>query len=308
MFMKSREGQVFSNRRRKSSFRRRCRRGLEALEDRRLLATTHLSDFGTGVGDDLDIDVSAALEGGDPVDSYTFVLEPGDIFGANVDDNADTLEFFDPDDDLLIESDFDIGVVPDAIADGTLLPYGGNANAWYVVSESGTYQLDVSGPTGDYDLELRVYRPELERQAIGNVQYLYLDFDGETIDADAIFGSGNTNASLDGIDDFLTDWGLVAGDEDDVIDAIIDVVEENFDDLKKQLKFFADVLMKKKFDSTLKMDLPDDPLLIRADMWTEMHYIAKIMQACGDGSILIWRVELAVGENEDKVRAREQGK
>ena len=78
----------------------------------------------------------------------------------------------------------------------------------------------------------------------------------------------------------------------------------DFTDLKKQLKFFVERMMKKEYDETLKMDLPDDPLLIRADKWTEMHYVAKIMQACGDKEILIWRVELAVGEPKEVVMAR----
>ncbi len=80
--------------------------------------------------------------------------------------------------------------------------------------------------------------------------------------------------------------------------------ETDFGKLKEQLKYFADSLMKKEYDKTLKKDLPDDPLLIRADMWTEMHFVAKIMQTCGDKDVLIWKVELAVGEPEERVRAR----
>jgi biopolymer transport protein ExbD len=57
--------------------------------------------------------------------------------------------------------------------------------------------------------------------------------------------------------------------------------------------------MKKDFDPNLKMELPDDPLLIRADMWTEMHHVAKVMEHCGHKDILIWKVELAVGERKD---------
>jgi biopolymer transport protein ExbD len=78
--------------------------------------------------------------------------------------------------------------------------------------------------------------------------------------------------------------------------------ENNFDDLKKLLKYFADSLMRKKFDDVVGKELPDDPLLIRADEFTEMHYVAKVMQACGDLNILIWKVELAVGEPKDNQR------
>ena len=66
--------------------------------------------------------------------------------------------------------------------------------------------------------------------------------------------------------------------------------------LRTLLDYFANKIMKKKFDDMVKKELPDDALLIRADKWTEMHHVAKIMETCGHHSILIWKVELAVGE------------
>jgi len=67
--------------------------------------------------------------------------------------------------------------------------------------------------------------------------------------------------------------------------------------LKDLLDYYANKVMTKKYDEGLKRKLPDDPLLIRADKWTEMHHVAKIMETCGDQNIAIWKVELAVGEN-----------
>ncbi len=70
--------------------------------------------------------------------------------------------------------------------------------------------------------------------------------------------------------------------------------------LQDLLAHFAKNLMEKKYDPAVQMKLPDDPLLIRADKWTEMHHIAKIMETCGQKDVLIWRLELAVGEPEQK--------
>ena len=65
--------------------------------------------------------------------------------------------------------------------------------------------------------------------------------------------------------------------------------------LQGLLEYFAKN-MTKKFVPAVKKELPDDPLLIRADKWTEMHHVAKIMETCGHLNVQIWRVELAVGE------------
>ncbi len=79
---------------------------------------------------------------------------------------------------------------------------------------------------------------------------------------------------------------------------------DNRTKLEALLSRFAKTLMKKKMDETLKVMLPDDPLLIRADKWTEMHHIAKIMETCGQKDVQIWRVELAVGEPKNKKGAK----
>ncbi len=72
--------------------------------------------------------------------------------------------------------------------------------------------------------------------------------------------------------------------------------KENYSKLIQLLDYFANTLMTKKMDKDLNIVLPQDALLIRADKWTEMHHIAKIMELCGNQKILIWKVELAVGE------------
>jgi biopolymer transport protein ExbD len=46
--------------------------------------------------------------------------------------------------------------------------------------------------------------------------------------------------------------------------------------------------------------LCDDPVLIRADKWTEWHYVGKFMMACSQSKdCAFWKLELAMSE-EDK--------
>ncbi len=45
--------------------------------------------------------------------------------------------------------------------------------------------------------------------------------------------------------------------------------------------------------------IPDDPVLIRADKWTEWHYVGKFMTQCSQPYAQFWKLELAMSE-EDK--------
>ena len=54
--------------------------------------------------------------------------------------------------------------------------------------------------------------------------------------------------------------------------------------------------MKRVIDPQLKIELPDDPLLIRADKNTPFKHIQKIMEMCGKAGIQIWKVQLAAAE------------
>ncbi|MCA8974352.1 MAG: biopolymer transporter ExbD [Planctomycetes bacterium] len=46
------------------------------------------------------------------------------------------------------------------------------------------------------------------------------------------------------------------------------------------------------------VELIDDPILIRADKWTEWHYIGEIMKQCSQPDIAFWKVELAMSEKD----------
>ncbi|MCA8950322.1 MAG: biopolymer transporter ExbD [Planctomycetes bacterium] len=72
---------------------------------------------------------------------------------------------------------------------------------------------------------------------------------------------------------------------------LIDIRREG--EIKKTLHLVDEVIGGK----TVK--LIDDPILIRADKWTEWNYIGEIMKQCSQPEIAFWKVELAMSE-EDK--------
>jgi biopolymer transport protein ExbD len=79
------------------------------------------------------------------------------------------------------------------------------------------------------------------------------------------------------------------------------------DDLTETERYLADQarLMPKEMDKDVGVELPQNPLLIRADKNTEFKYIQKVMEICGKKGIQIWKLQLAASEDPAKVAARE---
>ena len=63
--------------------------------------------------------------------------------------------------------------------------------------------------------------------------------------------------------------------------------------------------MPTKLDEGLGVRLPDNPIMVRADMNTEFKYIQRIMEVCGKKGIQIWKLELGAAEHEDTRKKRE---
>lgn len=61
-----------------------------------------------------------------------------------------------------------------------------------------------------------------------------------------------------------------------------------------KLKFLP--WMEYELDEALGKELPDEPILIRADRNTPFRYIQRIMEVCSRQDILIWKVQLAASE------------
>jgi biopolymer transport protein ExbD len=64
----------------------------------------------------------------------------------------------------------------------------------------------------------------------------------------------------------------------------------------------------RKMDKTLGIELPDDPILLRADRNTPFKYLQKIMEVCTRDGIQIWKVQLAASEDPNVVAAREKAR
>ena len=86
--------------------------------------------------------------------------------------------------------------------------------------------------------------------------------------------------------------------------------EKDGDDTRRLERWLVDAAgrMPKKYDETTKSELPDNPLMIRADTNTEFRMIQRILELCGKKGIQIWKVELAAAmETPAEAAAREKG-
>lgn len=60
--------------------------------------------------------------------------------------------------------------------------------------------------------------------------------------------------------------------------------------------------IKKETVGGTTMTLINDPLLIRADKWTEWHYVGKFMEACVFPQAAFWKIELALSEDDKEAK------
>lgn len=157
------------------------------------------------------------------IDFFRFDLRPGDVIGATVSAAGARLSARAPDGSEIVGSAQDVtGIYPD----DSPLPGGAPAAMAWIVSEAGTHAISVAGGSGPYTLQLRALRPALELRPRGDHQILYLDFDGASVDAARLGGSGVR--VLSPLGSFLAGWGLEADDEDVVVDAVLATVYDNF--------------------------------------------------------------------------------
>ncbi|MCA9078759.1 MAG: hypothetical protein KDA93_27290 [Planctomycetaceae bacterium] len=185
------------------------------------------SSSGSGVASTGFYDVLIGLNSSTDFDYFEIELEEGDILGVNVSGGADVVGLFDSTTALLMGSGQDASFIHPAASP---LPGGGNAALSWVVDTAGTYFVGTTGPSGSYEMNLRLFRPVLEAEPAGTDQILFLDFDGATIDP-SIFGGPFGPRVLSPLSAFLPGWGLTPADEDAVIDAIVASVTESFEDV-----------------------------------------------------------------------------
>ncbi|WP_133904894.1 hypothetical protein [Actinophytocola oryzae] len=157
------------------------------------------------------------------VDVYRLDLRAGDVFAAMATGAARQVTILDPAGVRRQGSAQDFSALyPEA----SPLPRGGNAIADHVAAVTGTHYLAVAGDAGDYEVDLQVHRPPLERER--TPQTVFLDFDGATVDLARFEIEPNPGVrTLSPFSSFLGQWGLSQADERAVARQIVRTVREN---------------------------------------------------------------------------------
>ena len=69
-------------------------------------------------------------------------------------------------------------------------------------------------------------------------------------------------------------------------------------DIRRQGLLTGTLHLKEENIGGKMVPLIDDPILVRANKWTEWHYIGEIMKQCSQPEIAFWKVELAMSEQD----------
>lgn len=219
------------------------------------------------IGNEVDANVRGLIRPGADVDFYRFSARRGDIIGIAVDSleveiwpglftfqfffqsaffttpvgvldpvvgiyDISGVRFFENDDDFFITTNYPR---QSPFPSATLAT--DSALTW-VAPDDGDYLIRVSSfasaSSGEYEMRVRIRRPYLETQPAPARQIVFLDFNGvPSLNARLTFGAGRFDTPISPLRQFLGRWGLTLLDEADVVQAIIDVVERNFDDLRR---------------------------------------------------------------------------
>jgi biopolymer transport protein ExbD len=80
-------------------------------------------------------------------------------------------------------------------------------------------------------------------------------------------------------------------------------IKQLLQDIKQKLG--KNLIVKEEPIGGRMVKLVDNPILLRADKWTEWHYIGEIMKQCSQPEAAFWKLELALSE-EDKELPRQR--
>jgi hypothetical protein len=154
------------------------------------------------------------------VDYYAVQLRKGDVLGTSVTGSPARITLYDTAGREVHGSDQDATFI---YPPNSPLPGGGNAVSEHVADEDGLHYVAVSSGSGNYDITVEAYRPNLEGDKI--TQTIFIDFNGQRLNT-AIFG-GPGVVTLSPLRAFLGRWGLTTADENKLINGIVAEVTEN---------------------------------------------------------------------------------
>ena len=159
---------------------------------------------------------------------FLFFSRRGDVIGAAVDGTLATLSLSDR-----TRTERQGSMVDNTGAAPAVSPLpSGLAAVSHVVDKWGPYRLKARAlRDGDFTLNIRAALPTLREGIKGDEQVVFIDFDGATVDLSESLAPGAPPGvfvtDLSPLAAFLSAWGLTAADEDDVIDAIIEVTKRS---------------------------------------------------------------------------------
>ncbi|GJQ25842.1 MAG: hypothetical protein HBSAPP02_08740 [Phycisphaerae bacterium] len=217
--------------------------GFAETEPNGSTGTANVLPLGTDMGEDVDVDVTGMIDPVSDVDAFRVTLKKGDIIGAatvTLAGGPDTvLAVFDAMGSQIFSNN-NHGGLNGIYPPGSPWPVAGRSTdsaMTFIAPADDDFFFAVtslSGATsGSYTLRLRLRRAQIETVFPTPVrQILFIDFDGATINANALFGEGRTSATMSPLSAFLSGWGLAPGDENAVIDAILARLDHVFDDLR----------------------------------------------------------------------------
>lgn len=107
----------------------------------------------------------------------------------------------------------------------------GSTGIEHVAETSGRHSIAITNGGGAYEAEFRVLRSGLSYSEGTEAQILFLDFDGATLDPSLYDPlTPSSQRVMSPLSAFLSGWGFSPGDEDALIDGIIAVVEEDYNE------------------------------------------------------------------------------
>ncbi len=85
---------------------------------------------------------------------------------------------------------------------------------------------------------------------------------------------------------------------------------DSFQRLKSLLLIFKSMAKPDKINTqTIQgrtLTIVDEPILVRADKWTEWHYVGKFMENCIFPEVAYWKLELALSERDKEIQLVKQ--
>lgn len=157
----------------------------------------------------------------------TFTAKKGDVIGAALNGVLGELALIDNSD---INRQGSQSPANSSFDTGTPLPAGA-VSVGHVVDRPSLFTLRVrTFAVGDYTVDVGSYLPELKTASRGDVQTLFIDFDGASVDLSESVFKGvpfPIIRNLSPLSAFLAQWGLTPADEDAVIDSILERVEDS---------------------------------------------------------------------------------